>query len=167
MRYTTINFDVCRGSASYTCPCRVCGKTLNRKAVEEKTVNPFNKNEDGSEKSRAQVTHDAYRAAEAAALKLQDVPDICQWCEEAPVRDLLLEMAADPDLTWPSAQVYGSPMRTLYDRKQVDYAHVECACGSDCCSGYKRDPGFKITKKGLERAGTLRAEIAKREAKAA
>ena len=157
MIYTTITFSGEKATAPYTCTCGGCGKTLNRKATVEHTVNPFNKNAAGEVKTRAEVRSSAREAAIAEAAKLEGSTVTCRDCEEAPRHALLLEMAADPEKVFPAERkTWGSPMDILYDRKQVDYVHVRCDCKSDCCSGWKRNPGLRITKKGLERAATLR-----------
>lgn len=157
MRLTSISFDVVKATAPYTCKCRVCGKTLSRKASAEQTINPFNTNEDGSVKSGREVRRDAQAAADVLAAVRQDVDDICRDCEDAPNRLLLLSMAAHPDTPVAEPERYwGSPLHVLEDRKHVERRHMRCDCGSNCCSGYKRNAGFVITRKGLERAGKLR-----------
>lgn len=152
MLTTTYAFSGEKRSAPYTCPCRVCGKTLNRKVVVEHTVNPFNKNADGSIKNRAEVGRGASAAADAQAKELQDVPDICRNCEDMPNRELLLAMAAEPEKCWPEPQrFWNSPMRVLHDRKNVDQFHERV-------DGEWVFRGYRITPKGQKRAAQLMAD---------
>jgi hypothetical protein len=161
MQTTTYNFRVCKGSAPYTTTCSECGKTLNRKAVVEQTVNPYNLNADQIPKTAMEVYADANEAARIEAAKLQDVPAICRDCDEKDNRNLLLEMAAEPNRIFPGPETYwNSAMHWLADRKQVEAAYEKCNCGAACCSGWKSQHGYRITKKGLERAAKLRVEPA-------
>lgn len=159
---TTINFRVCKESVGYTCPCGTCGKVLKRKAVAECTVNPWNKNEDGSPKSETEVYAQAYEKAKAEAAKLQDVPSICVQCADAPNRALLLRMAQTGlDYSMKALEpAEQSAMRTLYDRQQVDYnfpgRDEPTPAGHQ--SGYPLDPDFntyRVTTKGRDRAAKL------------
>lgn len=160
MTLTTYTFRAYKGSASYTCSCRECGKTLKRSASSEMTVNPFNKNDDGTVRTPAEVQRCAYDAAKAEAQKLEGSDTICRDCEEAPRRALLLAMAAEPERVFPpEAKHWGSPMHYLEDRKQVAPVHERCDCKADCCSGWKKSPGYRITKAGKERAAKLNAKV--------
>jgi hypothetical protein len=156
MRTTTIKFDMVKGSARYLVTCASCGKLLNRTVTIEQSVNPFNKNAAGSPKTYAEVSASARAAAVMEAKRLTHEPAACRDCEDAPNRTLLLEMAAEPERVFAEpARFWNSPMHVLEERKQVERVHIRCTCGSDCCSGYKRSPGFKITKAGRQRATTL------------
>ncbi len=168
MRYTTHTFDGVKGEASYTCGCSGCGKVLNRKATVEHTINPFNKNDAGAMKTRAEVQSDAYAAAAVEAKRLAAEPAICRTCEEAPMKALLLEMAADPDRVFPTPEPYwNSPMHVLVDRKQVESAYAKCECGSACCSGWVRQNGYRITRDGIKRAKKIALEDGPKKAEAA
>jgi hypothetical protein len=152
----TVTFDVCRGAAPYSCRCASCGKSMTRKAVVEHTVNPFNKNADGSVKSRSEVWRSAKAAAEAEAAAKEGSEVICRDCEDAPNKALLLEMAARPHLGMPEpADYWRSPMRVLEERKHVRREYERCKCGADCCSGYKHPANFFLTEKGKARAASL------------
>lgn len=149
-------FAVRRGVASYQVRCSGCGKLLTRKAVTECTVNPFNKNEDGTIKSSQEVSRQAQANAEFEAKKLAEKTALCRDCEEAPIRELLLEMNEEPDRVYPEPERYwGSPLHTLNSRNLVEYAQERCSCGSPCCSGFKRLGGYRLTPKGRERAERL------------
>ncbi|USN15428.1 hypothetical protein KIKIMORA_02820 [Brevundimonas phage vB_BpoS-Kikimora] len=161
MTVTTYTFRAYKGSASYTCTCRECGKVVKRTVSTEMTVNPFNKNEDGTVRTPAEVQHRAYAEAKEQAQKLEGTDTTCRECVETPRRELLLTMAAEPDRVFPKPEKYwNSPMHYLADRKQVSEVHERCECQSDCCSGWKKSPGFRITKAGLERAAKFRAKVA-------
>jgi hypothetical protein len=59
------DFDVVRARRTKTGACPVCQKRTQRSQVFEHTVNPYNKNSDGSIKSHAQVREDVLREADA------------------------------------------------------------------------------------------------------
>lgn len=48
-------FDVIKSRRPIKVKCKKCGNTLKRVLVAEQTINPFNKNKDGSPKSRAVI----------------------------------------------------------------------------------------------------------------
>jgi hypothetical protein len=149
-------FSVRRGTATYQATCSECGKTLNRTAKVEHTVNPFNRNEDGSVRSPAEVYACAQAAAKEQAEQLAGKATTCRDCQEKPVRDLLLEMFAAPDQIFPAPErLWGSPMSTLQDRKLVEMAWEPCNCGAPCCSRYRNLGGFRLTKEGKARAEKL------------
>ncbi|KXO90934.1 Uncharacterised protein (plasmid) [Tsukamurella tyrosinosolvens] len=62
---TTYTFETVRRGAQRTGACPACGKRTTRRRTFEQTVNPFNRNLDGSVKSRDEVF--AAVSAEAAA----------------------------------------------------------------------------------------------------
>lgn len=53
--YTKITYDVISQKQKITGICGVCGKKKSRIIKEENTINPFNKNPDGTMKNRLQV----------------------------------------------------------------------------------------------------------------
>lgn len=162
MRYATINFQGVKAHAEYACNCSDCGKLLKRKVTVEHTINPFNTDEDGAVKTRAQVYASAQAEAKASAEVLQRGANTCRDCEEKPNRDLLLAMAAAPDRIFPEPPNYwASPMHFLADRKQVESVYEKCLCGSACCSGYINRNGYRITALGKKRAATLLAQAQK------
>lgn len=157
----TVTFREYKASAPYTVNCSECGFCLKRQAVVGHTVNPFNKNPDGSVKTAAEVQRDAYEAAKVEAAKLAEKPTKCRWCDERECRELLLEMATEPERHLPEpARYWASPLHTLVERKQAeeDYRRDEAT------SGGWRSLGYRITAKGLKRAEQLRAEANRRVA---
>lgn len=70
-----INFDVIKVSAMKKGKCK-CGKRLTRSKTFEQTVNPFNKNPDGTVKTRNEVSAAVSRVA------TDWLPEfICNQCE--------------------------------------------------------------------------------------
>lgn len=67
MSYYTQRFKFTRTSfrATRHGKCPTCGKRVTRSRTFEQTVNPFNKNEDGSVKTWAEVSADVRREAAA------------------------------------------------------------------------------------------------------
>lgn len=149
MRYTTYTFQGYKGRAGYTCPCDTCGKTLKRTAVVENTVNPYNKNEDGSVRTPIEVMRRAQTAAEQEAAKLQGVPVTCRDCEDAPYRAFLLKMAAEPEKSIRDDREISGLVRTGTDRGHLDYDRDDPKCWEGIWSTYK------LTPKGLKRAAQL------------
>lgn len=80
---TTYVFPVERVSLPISFDCPSCGKTKRKRSFTvERTVNPFNKNEDGSMKSRDEVR--AAARAEAVSLRTQFCSEpLCKACEDA------------------------------------------------------------------------------------
>lgn len=157
MRTMRLTFQRYKGSAPYKVGCSICGKLLKRTATEEHTVNPFNKNEDGSVKTVAQVQASAQAAAEEMAIKLSQKPTTCRDCDEAPMRELLLEMAAKPDECVPEPVPYwGSAMHYLFDREQVERAYTfRNGVEGDFSEGNFTRDGYRITELGKARAAKL------------
>lgn len=79
----TYTFPAYKGRAEHRFDCPACGKTKRLRAFTvEHTVNPFNKNDDGSAKRPSEVIHDA----KMAAVKLRDQfakRPLCASCENA------------------------------------------------------------------------------------
>lgn len=149
---TRMTFQGYKASADYTCTCDTCGKTLKRKVTVEHTVNPFNKNEDGSIRTGVQVHTRALAEARASAAKLQGTAATCRDCEDAPNRQLLLQMAAEPERVFSApASYWNSPMHFLEDRKQVSLARLP---GADDSAW-----GYQINAKGLTRAAQLKEPL--------
>lgn len=160
MRTVTTTFRNYFGTATYRCVCEVCGKPLRRTVTVEYTVNPFNRNAAGEVKSAAEVQAEAQRAATIQAKALDGTRVTCQNCQEKSVRELLLSMAAEPGKVFPRPEpFYDSPMDVLHDRKQVERHYEACSCGAECCSGYKRSEGFRITADGKARAVKLQQKV--------
>lgn len=69
-----VYFDVIKASATKKGKC-FCGKRLTRSKTFEHTVNPFNKNPDGSVKTREEVYRDVQQKAK------DWIPDfLCEKC---------------------------------------------------------------------------------------
>lgn len=63
---STIRFDEIQQTQTVKILCKVCRKKLTRVLKSYQTVNPFNKNDDGSPKSRSEVN-------DSVATELQDM----------------------------------------------------------------------------------------------
>lgn len=74
---TLYTFEEIKHSAKKTCKCTVCGKRLVRSKTFMQTLNPFNKNPDGSLKDEYQIKDEL--AVKAAQWKLED--EICRNCD--------------------------------------------------------------------------------------
>ena len=78
-----ITFKGYRGRAEHTFRCPSCGKPNRKRSfVEEHTVNPFNKNADGSAKQAAQVQREAIEDAKRHRDQFAAEP-LCKTCEDA------------------------------------------------------------------------------------
>lgn len=55
MRTIRMTFEVVKVHATRRGQCSVCGRHCTRSYTAEGTINPFNKNEDGSVKTREEV----------------------------------------------------------------------------------------------------------------
>lgn len=64
-------------TATKNVPCAGCGKKIRRQRTFEQTINPFNKNADGSVKDYA----DIYRELEAKADAWKAEPEIHTACQ--------------------------------------------------------------------------------------
>lgn len=60
-------------------PCPSCGKRVRRAKTHMMTVNPFNRNQDGTERTPSEVNAMVIADAEAWA----QVPELCTPCKEA------------------------------------------------------------------------------------
>lgn len=65
MRTVTHTFHEIVARRSKSGPCPVCGKRVRRSQTFSETVNPFNRNEDGSPKSPAEVRVSVNKKADA------------------------------------------------------------------------------------------------------
>lgn len=72
-----VKFKVMKATARRTVKCK-CGKTATRSKTFECTINPFNRNEDGSVKNAAEVQ----RQAQEQADKWQPPAYVCTQCSE-------------------------------------------------------------------------------------
>jgi hypothetical protein len=62
---TTYRFDEVTYPVTKKVPCRACGKTLTRSTTLIQTVNPFNKNPDGTMKTEEQIWTELRAQAQA------------------------------------------------------------------------------------------------------
>lgn len=74
MRYT---FPAVKHTEKRSGACSRCGKKCSRSKTFERTVNPFNRNPDGSEKTHAEVQADNREDAKRWAAQ----PLVCKGCE--------------------------------------------------------------------------------------
>lgn len=75
-----VNFDQYWGFATARVACRECGRISVRKIQECCTVNPFNRNDDGSIRTPEQVQARAKLRAAERALKEESAGRICRPC---------------------------------------------------------------------------------------
>jgi hypothetical protein len=156
MHTVTHTFSPCKATASYGCTCSKCGKALRRKVTAEHTVNPFNKNPDGTPRTRPEVYREAQAEADRKAAAMEGSQVVCRSCEEAPVIALLRQMFSNPDASVPSPDPFrGSAMETLHDRGFVQEHRPRCECGAPCCRGYLKPDGYRLTWEGKKRAEKL------------
>lgn len=73
----TYTFQRVTRPVSKTVPCRGCGKKLKRSTTLEQTINPFNKNEDGTVKTHRQILIEL----ESEAEDWHPRNDICPTCD--------------------------------------------------------------------------------------
>jgi hypothetical protein len=79
----SIRFSGYKGRAEATFTCPSCQKTKRKRTFSvEHTVNPFNKNADGTVKNGMEVSRDAQAAADLRKRQLLGEP-LCNACEEA------------------------------------------------------------------------------------
>ncbi len=148
-RTVTINYRPCKASTSYKCRCTECGKTMSRKAVVEHTVNPWNKNEDGSVRTEIEVYRAAQAEADAKAAELNGGEVVCKTCENKPIYDhlrMLLqanpEVISDPKRDAPEY----TPIFWLLEWKYIQHHHEKDPSQE---FGY-RFVGYTLTKKARE-----------------
>lgn len=160
MRTTSITFQGYKGSATYKTICGSCNKVATRKVTVEHTVNPFNKNEDGSIKTALEVMRSAQAEAEVQA-KAKDCDMVtCKTCSEKPMRELLLAMAAEPARYFQvEGKFWNSPMHFLVDRKHAieTYEFVD-GNPHNYAPGNHVSQGYRITGLGLARAMKFKPE---------
>lgn len=78
-----VTFPAYKGRASCTFTCRACQKPKRKRAFTvEMTVNPFNKNEDGTVKTASEVLKDAHARAITDRDRFISYP-LCKACEDA------------------------------------------------------------------------------------
>jgi hypothetical protein len=155
MRTTTVTFQGYKGEASYACTCGGCGKTLKRKIVVEHTSNPFN-----GFKSPSECHRSATEEARAQAAKLEGAVVTCKTCEEAPMKALLLAMAAEPARFFKvEGRYWNSPMHHLVDRKHaIETFEFKDGNPHNYAPENYISQGYRITGLGLARALKFKPE---------
>lgn len=78
----TTKFEVVKYHGTKSVPCKCCGKRLQRKKTHEATINPWNKNADGSVKTRNEVQADLIEKDK----EWRKQPETCKDCKTAPKR---------------------------------------------------------------------------------
>lgn len=76
-----INFNEVKMSSSCQGKCTVCGRKRKRSFTVAHTVNPYNKKDDGTPKTREEVTADvSFRLSEKIAFMKKNF--ICRTCQD-------------------------------------------------------------------------------------
>lgn len=73
-----ITFQAIRRNVTKTVKCECCGKSLRRSTTIENTVNPWNRNDDGTVKTASQVRDDV----DAQAKAWEPANRTCKTCDE-------------------------------------------------------------------------------------
>jgi hypothetical protein len=73
MQRVVYTYEPVRVQAFKRHPCPVCGKLLRRQRTFQETINPFNKNPDGTQKTGQEVL----RSVQAKADAWQQAPETC------------------------------------------------------------------------------------------
>ncbi|MGH9250334.1 MAG: hypothetical protein ACRD0W_12545 [Acidimicrobiales bacterium] len=81
MSYTriTVIYEPVRVRVAKNLPCPACGRKLRRQRTFQQTINPFNKNSDGSVKTRMEILSEL----NAKGLAWQQQPEVHSGCVEA------------------------------------------------------------------------------------
>jgi len=79
---TTINFEQIKRKKTLSGVCKVCGKKRTRTITEEQTINPFNKNSDGTIKSFHEVSKSVVDELEKRVSRFTAEGFICRNCKE-------------------------------------------------------------------------------------
>jgi len=82
-RVITTKFEEVKQSSQVKIICSVCGKKRIRTITVCHTINPFNKNEDGTIRNYAQVSENVSKELKERVEKLKNKKDfICKTCKE-------------------------------------------------------------------------------------
>ena len=79
---TRINFSEISYGGPRKTFCRVCGRKLTRVVRESMTVNPWNKNPDGSVRTREEVAKAVLAKLELATKEIETSGVVCSRCSE-------------------------------------------------------------------------------------
>jgi hypothetical protein len=74
---TRTTFEEVKHHATKSVKCSSCNKTLRRQKIFSQTLNPFNKNKDGSLKTRFQIKDELVKDAS----QWRETPTLCGKCE--------------------------------------------------------------------------------------
>jgi len=83
-------FEAVRRRVTKVVKCRGCDRKLTRSTTLEQTVNPYNRNADGTVKTRSQIVEEL----EDEAAIWHPSNDICSRCRDLPVWPIVED--ADP-----------------------------------------------------------------------
>jgi hypothetical protein len=83
----TMRFEQVTRKRTVRLKCKSCGKTRTRTVSVTHTVNPFNKNEDGSIRSTQEVWQCVGVELESEVKKLLADGIVCNSCEESSRKD--------------------------------------------------------------------------------
>lgn len=79
---TTINFQEIKNKQILSGICKVCNKKRTRTITEEQTINPFNKNADGTIKTRYEVSLSVKENLEKRVNRFKEEGFVCRSCKE-------------------------------------------------------------------------------------
>lgn len=75
-----VNFQVVQTKVTRTIACPDCGKKMKRTRNFEQTINPFNTNDDGTVKDRAQIQKENAVKAKAWVAEAGTSVELCKAC---------------------------------------------------------------------------------------
>ena len=78
---TTINFEEVKKKKTLGSICKMCGKKRTRTITEEQTINPFNKNTDGTIKNRYEVNQSVEENLKNRIKRFQEEGLVCRNCK--------------------------------------------------------------------------------------
>ncbi len=78
---STITFQEIKNKKTLTGLCKVCKKKRTRTIDEKQTINPFNKNQDGTIKNYFEVNKSVEENLEKRVKRFQEEEFICRKCK--------------------------------------------------------------------------------------
>jgi hypothetical protein len=88
MRYTE-TYQRVKATGRTRVQCNWCGKWMNRQRTFTMTINPFNKNEDGTVRTPYEVHNAVNQEAWLWEQRTESMPHYCQRCERDMIREEL------------------------------------------------------------------------------
>ena len=76
------NFQEIKHKRKIAGVCKLCSKTRTRTITEEQTVNPFNKNTDGTIKSHFEVSQSVIKKLDERVARFISEGFVCKLCKE-------------------------------------------------------------------------------------